>query len=375
MNTYKIADIVVAIDVKYGLLEGRAQPYLYNGKEKPVAQISVPDEVMEKARIKFEGLGDAELEYLLCGAMFYDVLHDYDGLMLHSSAVALDGRAYLFSANSGVGKSTHTALWLKAFPNAVILNDDKPAIRAVGGNLIVYGTPFSGKHDISVNRGYLLGGICFLSRGNENRIEEISVKEALPLFLAQSDGMKKEERVIKRLNVTDKVLSKARLYKMKCNMDISAAYTSYEKMKTAMPVTLSQLLPAIEEMLLNDMEVTFNTNGSSMLPLLRSGDSVTVKKAQAYKKGDVVLFKRDDEGFVLHRIVKIKGDTVYTEGDSLLTRDEPFEKERIIGKAVAFFRKGKKIKISDFKYKVYMLCYVSVFGKALRKIKRKIKRQ
>jgi signal peptidase I len=123
------------------------------------------------------------------------------------------------------------------------------------------------------------------------------------------------------------------------------------------------------------MEVTFNTNGLSMLPLLYSGDSVTVKKAETYKKGDVVLFKRDDDSFVLHRIIKIKGDTVYTEGDALRGCDPPVKKENIIGKAVAFFRKGEKIKISDFKYKVYMLCYVSVFGKALRKIKRKIKRQ
>lgn len=361
------------MDVKHDRLKTRAVPYLYKGKEKPIATLVLPDTVMEKARGKYTGLDDGDLEYLLYGAMFYDKLLDFDGMMLHASAVAVDGRAYLFSANSGVGKSTHAALWKSFLPGAVIVNDDKPAIRFIDGNLFVYGTPFSGKHDISVNSSFLLGGICFLSRGEENSIEEISPSEALPLFLAQSPGMHGEERVEKRLYVTDKVLSFARLYKMKCNKDISAAKMSYEKMNMALPVTLSQLLPVMEEMLANDKEVTFVTNGDSMQPLLHSKDSVTLKRAYTYKNKDVVLFRRLDGSFVLHRIIKITGDTVYTEGDSLCGKDEPINKDQILGKVVAFIRGGEILKVSDLKYKLYKTVYVSAFGKTLRRLKRKIK--
>lgn len=373
MQTYKIAGIVVEIDVKHDRLKSRAAPYLYKGKEKPVATLILPEGVMEKARKLYEGMDDGDLEYLLYGVMFYDKLLDYGGMMLHASAVAVDGMAYLFSADSGVGKSTHTALWKSLLRGAVIVNDDKPAIRFIDGNLFVYGTPFSGKHDISVNRRFLLGGICFLSRGKENSIEEISPARALPLFLAQSQGMHKADRVEKRLEVTDKVLSYARLYEMKCNMDISAAKMAYEKMKMSLSVTLSQLLPVMDEMLENGMEVTFVTNGISMLPLLRDKDSVTIKKSDVYKKNDVVLFKRLDSAFVLHRIIKIDGETVFTEGDSLCGKDEPINKEQILGKATAFIRQGKVLKESDFKYAVYKLIYVSAFGKALRRLKRKIK--
>lgn len=371
MQTYKIADIVVEMDIKYDRLKKQAAPYLYKGREKPVATLILPSVVMERARKKYKGLDDSALEYLLLGAMFYDKLLDFDGMMLHASAVAVDGRAYLFSANSGVGKSTHTSLWKQLIPSAVIVNDDKPAIRFRNGNLYVYGTPFSGKHDISVNAGFLLGGICFLERGEENSIDEISPAQALPLFLAQSNGMHGADRVEKRLDVTNKVLSAAILYKMKCNMDISSAKMAYEKMNMAVSVSLSQLLPAMDEMLKDGLEVTFVTNGSSMQPLLYTKDSVTIKRADTYKKKDVVLFRRVDGSFVLHRIIKIKNDMVFTEGDSLSGKDEPINKEQILGKAIAFIRKGKTLKVTDFKYKLYKLVYISALGKKLRLLKRK----
>ena len=73
-------------------------------------------------------------------------------MLLHSSAVVVDGYAYLFSADSGTGKSTHTGLWKQHFGDrAYIINDDKPAIRKVDGEWYVFGTPWSGKTDTSVN--------------------------------------------------------------------------------------------------------------------------------------------------------------------------------------------------------------------------------
>ena len=66
-----------------------------------------------------------ESEYYCSAYRFYTQLVDFSGLMLHSSAVIMDGRAYLFSAPSGTGKSTHTQLWLDVFGDrATILNDD-----------------------------------------------------------------------------------------------------------------------------------------------------------------------------------------------------------------------------------------------------------
>ena len=372
MLTYKIADVTVAMDVKYDRLKKQAQAYLFK-TDNPDIILSIPEAVTLKAKERFKELDDGAIEYLLMGALFYDKLLDFDGLMLHSSAVAVGNTAYLFSADSGVGKSTHTELWLKNIDGAVIVNDDKPAIRCIDGKIYVYGTPFSGKHDKSINKGFLLGGICFLERGEKNEIYETDVASILPLFLKQSSGMLGEDRVSLRLNVTDKILSSAKLYKMKCNMEPSAAKMSYEKMNTEIKVRLDSIYDVMEEMLSLGKEVTFTTNGDSMLPLLLSGESVTLKRFPKYKKGDVVLFRKKDGGFVLHRIIKTNGNVVFTQGDALLGRDEPFDKDAIIGKAIEFLKKDKTVKIQSFSYLLYKFIYMSNIGRALRKIKRKLR--
>ena len=70
------------------------------------------------------------IEYIYTGSYFHHLLLKYNGCMLHSSGVVVDGYAYLFSANSGTGKSTHTGLWLEHFKDkAYIINDDKPVLK------------------------------------------------------------------------------------------------------------------------------------------------------------------------------------------------------------------------------------------------------
>ena len=111
----------------------------------------------------------------------------YNGLMLHASAAALGGRAYLFSGPCGRGKSTHTRLWQQTFGEAVqVFNDDKPALRRLDGRWYAYGTPWCGKDGINLNQKWPLGGICFLEKSQENRIRRLSAAEALPLILAQT---------------------------------------------------------------------------------------------------------------------------------------------------------------------------------------------
>ena len=61
-----------------------------------------------------------------------------------------------------MGKSTHARLWQQQFPGARVFNDDKPALRLVEDRWYAYGTPWSGKHDISVNTGVPVAGVAVL---------------------------------------------------------------------------------------------------------------------------------------------------------------------------------------------------------------------
>jgi len=152
--------------------------------------------------------------------------------MLHASAVVYEDKAYLFSAPSGTGKSTHTTLWRKVFgeDNTFMLNDDKPVIRIKDGKVTVYGTPWSGKTDQNKNIGVPLQGICFLERSKENRIESISAKDAAFGILNQTIRPADGKNMSKLLDLLDRLLQQTTVYRMGCNMDDDAAHTAYNGM-------------------------------------------------------------------------------------------------------------------------------------------------
>ncbi len=236
MALYNIAGLKVNMDIRYPYLANKAKPYMLSDENCAAADITVKvtDEQLEKCSKMHKGdKFMPEYEYVLSGGAFYFELLKFGGMMLHSSAVVADGAAYLFSADSGTGKSTHTSLWLKLLGDrAYILNDDKPAVRVVNGKVYAYGTPFSGKNDINVNTSVPLGAICFIERAKENSIEKLTPSEAIPLILTQTQRSANKQIMEQLLSVLDEVLSKVSVYKLKCNMDISAAELSYNTMKS-----------------------------------------------------------------------------------------------------------------------------------------------
>lgn len=100
-------------------------------------------------------------------------------LMFHASVVEKDDKAYLFLGRSGTGKSTHSQLWLKLFPDATLLNDDNPIVMVDANHYAtVYGSPWSGKTKCYKNRGCKIGGIVRLQQAPHNTIKATSGVEA-----------------------------------------------------------------------------------------------------------------------------------------------------------------------------------------------------
>ena len=97
---------------------------------------------------------------------------DRNCVLFHCSAVAVDGKAYLFTAASGTGKSTHTRMWRQHFGGrAVMVNDDKPILRIKDDGIYVCGTPWCGKHGLQTNVEVPVQGICILGGGEKNMIK------------------------------------------------------------------------------------------------------------------------------------------------------------------------------------------------------------
>ena len=223
---YRIADINVSMSV-HGRTYDQAQAYQFefDGIVSPLEYST------ENFKMRHPEVTDDIAEYMASGMAFYRMLIDNDGFMLHSSAVVVDGKAYLFSAHSGTGKSTHTQLWLQQFGDrAFILNDDKPALRRVNGVWFAYGTPWSGKYDISVNTGVPIAGIAMLERGEKNEITPYSGKEAIFDLFVQTNRPRAAEYRIKLMELMDSLMQSVPVWKLKCNMDPEAAVVAYEAM-------------------------------------------------------------------------------------------------------------------------------------------------
>lgn len=224
---YHIAGLNVEMD-SFGRTQEQARRYACEPFSHTDIEII---SLWEKNKKLYPYLSDDDGEYLATGSDFYKKLLRFNGFMLHSSAVVMDGEAYLFTADSGTGKSTHTGLWIKTFGHrAYILNDDKPALRLENDKWRVYGTPWSGKNDISKNECAPLMGIAIIERSKTNQISRVSGMEAIMMILRQANRPKDTKSRELLLELVNALINKIPIWKLECNIDKEAAILSYETM-------------------------------------------------------------------------------------------------------------------------------------------------
>lgn len=231
MEKFGFADLIVEMNCRYPVLYERSRKYLLPENDSRTPDITV--DLNEEDFLRYlKKIPDADrdlCEYMLAGECFYRRLLSFDGMLLHSSVVAFDGKAYVFSANCGVGKSTHTHLWTKYLKDAFILNDDKPAVRRTDGVYKAYGTPFSGKNDESENVGLPIGAVVFIERSKINKIKKISPTEAVPLIYQQTTQPVASPKHMNILfGFLDGFLTTVPSYILSCDMSSEAVKTSFE---------------------------------------------------------------------------------------------------------------------------------------------------
>ena len=171
------------------------------------------------------------LEELAVYRKIVEKLIDYNTILLHGSVISIDGEGFLFTAKSGTGKSTHTKLWREFLgEKAIMVNDDKPLLK-IEENVIVYGTPYTGKHGIGYNINVPLKAICILNRGEKNTIKEIDQNEVYTKLIQQVYKPNEIKKIEKTIKLVNELLKKVKFYSLECNMNIEAAKIAYEGMK------------------------------------------------------------------------------------------------------------------------------------------------
>ena len=193
-------------------------------------QEALRQEALEEG-MKVRTFTDPFLERTAIQRQVAEHLFERKTLMTHGSTVAVDGKAYLFTAKCGTGKSTHTRLWRQVFGDrAVMVNDDKPFLQITEAGVLAWGSPWSGKHGLDANVRVPLQGICILERGKENRIRRITPAEALPMLRHQSYCPLAPEKRCRFEELVQLLAEKTPLWHMDCNMDPAAAEIAHKAM-------------------------------------------------------------------------------------------------------------------------------------------------
>lgn len=141
---------------------------------------------------------------------------------------------------------------------------------------------------------------------------------------------------------------------------------------------MDQFMPVIREKLELGGRVQFLASGNSMYPLLKHGrDTIILEhvRGEECRKYDVILYQRENGQYVVHRIVGRKEDGWILRGDHQYIKEYSVGEDQVIGKMIAFERKGRSCHTDQFLYRLYVYGWVNSAGirRVLHAVGRRIK--
>ncbi len=157
-------------------------------------------------------------------------LPEFNRFVFHGAAIKYDGNAYLFTAPSGTGKTTHIKLWQRYLGDKVsIINGDKPIIN-VDNTITVYGTPWAGKEGYQKNTSASIRAICVLKQGEINSIVRLQPSQAINRLMHQVYMPQNQIALSKTLELIGKLIENTKVYELTCDISEQAFETSYNEM-------------------------------------------------------------------------------------------------------------------------------------------------
>ena len=234
MFQIELAEHVFAIENTYPYVENLCQDYKTQKHPQDTICVTAEEIARENEDGKSWSLG--YLESLAIYRKICEKLLEENIILFHCSAIEIDGKAYLFTAPSGTGKSTHTRLWREVFGSRVtMVNDDKPLLyipknttgECTNNPIKVYGTPYAGKDGLQTNVSVPVAGIIILHQAQENVIERLDWKKAYPTLLHQTYRRRDAAGMIQTLELVQQ-LSGLPIYSLGCTISKEAVMLVYD---------------------------------------------------------------------------------------------------------------------------------------------------
>lgn len=144
------------------------------------------------------------------------------GFVSHCSYIERKGKAILFTAPSGTGKSTQADLW-NQLRETEIVNGDRAVVRIVDGEVIAEGIPFAGSSKYCKNRSLPLQAIVYLAQAPETTIRRMKGYEAFKrIWEGVSVNTWDPEDMALVSSAVEKTAKSVPVYYMPCTPDESA---------------------------------------------------------------------------------------------------------------------------------------------------------
>ena len=227
MFNIEAAGLVICIRNHYDFVKDLCKEYIIPDSRRPDIIVEVTEEELQREANKptISGFVSGYVESIAIYEKISNRLPEFDAFVMHSSVVAVNGKAYCFAAESGIGKSTHTRYWKETLGDRVkVINGDKPIYRFKRNQLIAYGTPWNGKEDWGEKISAPLNALCLLERAEENAVFPVEpfqvLNEMIHHFHLTDAG---EVDVPKLIELIDRMVTTVPVYRLKCKNDVSAA--------------------------------------------------------------------------------------------------------------------------------------------------------
>ena len=227
----RMAKLNIRIDSQYTYLPSICGEYIVQSSDSDIVAVAT-DEKIENERTRSDEVVTPPIAESLC--VYRDIaeqLPEFDRVVFHGAAISYKGKAYLFTAPSGTGKTTHINLWRKFIgQNVGIINGDKPILWIKDSGVEVFGTPWAGKEGWQTNTSMELAGICFITRGTDNTCASISSSDCLVELINQIYMPADREAASKTFNLIDKLVRNIPLYRLNCDISEEAVKASFDAM-------------------------------------------------------------------------------------------------------------------------------------------------
>ena len=225
--TVAFAGLNIGVESRYAFMRRFCRDYLADGE--PCFSVRADEAAVKRqSGLSEEPVTEEYAEALCLYREMAERLPLYDRAVFHAAAIEYAGKAYLFTAPSGTGKSTHIRLWRELLGERVqIINGDKPILHRTESGVVVCGTPYAGKEGWQTNCAAPLAGICFLRQGTKNSMVCINGQDAFLRLYAQTYRPRTEAAVRKSVELV-RALSAFPCRELTCDISEEAVGVSYE---------------------------------------------------------------------------------------------------------------------------------------------------